>query len=1196
MNEEIRPRPESWLGSVIDKKYRLLSPLGSGGMALVFLAERLHLRDMVAIKVLQPRAHSSSDALRRFQIEAAAAAKVKHPNVVTIYDFGFTDNGVVYIVMELLEGPGLDDELRRLGRFSIERTLEILKPVCSAIDAAHSLGLLHRDIKPPNIILHRGRYDISEVVKVLDFGIAKFFESDELVVRTSEGIVLGTAEYMSPEQCQGLPLDRRTDVYSLAMVCYHMLSGRLPFTAGETTEFLIKHVNEQPLPLRRAYNEISPEIEAIVMSALAKEPDERPASALEFYQRLDTAFNEMNTSQFSAVLAPLPAAHIPTVNLTKEITPTASMSAELGPAPAKFNCFVGRNTELSHLIDAWHAACAGEGRPLILLGEPGIGKTRLLEEFCNRVIETGAFVLRGRFYEMPGVRSFQTMILDLKNFLTRMQSRTEEMQATFGARADVLMRQLSRIWRTGGLVDHLSSWSDQETRLEYFSTLAQAFSLLSRRRPVLLALDDLHWADESARELLAYMVRSMSRERLLIVATGRPVGDNENFKEWLKNFRRECEVLTLSHFNRQQAFEVLEAIFGQVAITERQFKSLLEKSGGNPYFLVEILRLLMAEEHVKFDGEQWVFYNLNINIPPALIDFVELTLERIAKEARRIFTIAAVIGEEFNMDLLQHLTKLDEEALQGAIDRGIESSLVSPLPGRDCYRFNNTTIRRVLYDSLNKRARRRLHRFIAEWLETCRADIAIFQLAYHYYEAGELSSAFRQAVLAADAARESLQIDELRKYLGWAEESLAGLAELRQLEAAALVGELPTQAEAHEQVGLLANFRWLCGLSLVYRGRGDRAEEPLQQALAQAHLLNNSRLLGQIYTTLGVSRVNSGNKGEAIDFYKQALECYRQADYLDGQAHTLRNMSIIYEQRGDYTLALDCTQAAVETARACGNRGLESFSLSSEGWMLCKLRRFEEAALVVKKALELARRTAYQAARCACYNTVAEIYADQGLYQEAIKPRREALRIARALGNRHFELIITNNLGELYLNLDKYQEAENYFLKALKLLQSGTNQLFEQVTLHNLVRVCVKLKKMPQARAYLSRAETLNTTVDLLEQRCEFRMVMAELFFMDGKNREAIIEADQAITFARTLGSLEHEWLPLLIKARALIALSRLAQAKETLAKCIATIERGAETIADIPVRERYLAHSERQLAYQLYTQIATDGAPATLT
>jgi serine/threonine-protein kinase len=227
-----------WIDTIIDKKYRLISPLAYGGMAMVFLAERLHLGDRVAIKMLPPRPQTDPNVLYRFRIEAAAAAKVKHPNVVTIYDFGSAPDGLVYIVMELLEGPSLDYELRRCGKFTIARVLQILKPVCFAIEAAHQVGLLHRDIKPSNITLHRGRYDVSEVVKVLDFGIAKFFRSSNMTVQTGEGLVLGTAEYMSPEQCQGLTLDNRSDLYSLAIIGYQMLSGRLPFTARLPADFL----------------------------------------------------------------------------------------------------------------------------------------------------------------------------------------------------------------------------------------------------------------------------------------------------------------------------------------------------------------------------------------------------------------------------------------------------------------------------------------------------------------------------------------------------------------------------------------------------------------------------------------------------------------------------------------------------------------------------------------------------------------------------------------------------------------------------------------------------------------------------------------------------------------------------------------------------------------------------------------------
>jgi serine/threonine protein kinase/tetratricopeptide (TPR) repeat protein len=1177
MNEANRgQQPESWLGTVIDKKYRLISLIGEGGMAMVFLAERLHLRDMVAIKVLRPRPSSNQDVMLRFQIEAAAAAKVKHPNVVTIYDFGITDSGVVYIVMELLEGPGLDLEMRRYGQMPVERALEILKPVCSALDAAHSLGLLHRDIKPSNIILHRGRYDISEVVKVVDFGIAKFSEANDLVVRTTEGIVLGTAEYMSPEQCQGFPLDGRSDIYSLAMVFYQMLSGRVAFDAQSTGDFLIKQVKEPPLPLSRFCSELPKQIEAVVMQALAKDPHARPPNALEFYSRLEAAAANADPGRFTVGTGS---------PRSSESTKQPAIDENRKPTP-KFNCFAGRSGELSCLIEAWHTACSGGHRPFILLGEPGIGKTQLLEETCHRVAQTGAYTLQGRFYESSGVRSFIAIIADLKTLLNRAQSNPEQMSEIFGDGMERMIQQLGRDWRTGNLIGHISD-DDQETRLQFFGALAQAFSTLSRHRPVLLALDDLHWADESAREFLAYLAHNTDRERILIIATARPSGEGESFKAWFKNFRRECEVLPLAHFNKQQAFEVLEAIFGRVAITEKQFYTLLTESGGNPYFLVELLRMLLAENRIKFNGTRWVFLDLDVRLPQSLVDLVELIVERMSPEAKHVLSTAAVVGEEFDPDLLQFLVKSDEEALDSLLRRGVENGLISHLPARERYRFNNTTIRRVLYDSQNKRMRRRLHRTVAEWLEGNRSEPPLFELAYHYYQSGELISAFRYAVLAADAARESFQIDELCKYLVWAEESLALMERAQSLESDALAGYLPADPVECGMVNLLATYRWLCGLSLVYRSRDDLAEEHLQRASSLAGMLDNHWLLGQICVTLGTSRIGSGTKSEAIDYFKQALEWYRQANNLEGQGQSLRSMSALYEQRGEYTLALDCARAAVDTARACDNRSLESFSLSSEAWMLCKLRRFEESALVARKALALARKAGDRAARCSCYNTVAEIYAEQGLYEEAIRPQRESLKIARALGNRRFELILTANLGEIYLRLGKYPEAEHYLLKVLKLLEVGSNRLLEQRTLQGLARVYVRLKKLPQAQAYIARAGTLGASMDILETRCEFFLAAAELLLAEGKHQEAIHQADEAITRARVLGSLENEWLLWLIKARAFIALGEVSQARDALVKCIVNIERAAETITDQSAREKYLAYEERRMAFELYEQLS---------
>ncbi|MBI4851876.1 MAG: protein kinase [Acidobacteria bacterium] len=1183
MRDASRPRTKNWLGTIIDRKYRLISPLGHGGMASVFLAERLHLRDSVAIKVLQTR--SDEDALRRFQVEAAAAAKVKHPNVVTIYDFGLTEDGTVYIVMELLEGPGLEQEMFRMGRMPIDRVLEIIKPVASAINAAHMVGLLHRDIKPPNIILHQSRHE-GEIVKVVDFGIAKFFESSELTVKTSEGIVLGTAEYMSPEQCQGLDLDTQTDVYSLAVVCYQMLTAKLPYDAATTGEYLIKHVRENPLPLRKRWEGIAPEIEAVILKALDKNPQNRPKGPMEFCYNLEQAALEVKSREKKVNSR----AKTENLSLNKLSLAAQVQVKEREVGVANFNTFIGRISELSHLMRLWEATSRAEARPIFLLANAGIGKTELLTEFSKKIKQTNAFVFQARFYRTPGIRSFHVIISDLKNFFSSLKSDPEKLYQLLGNKAETIVQQLSRVWQTGKLVENFAV--DQDSKAYYFSLLSQVFALMSRRMPVLLALDDLNWADETAREFFDYLAQTLINERVLIIAATRLVGEDESFRQWLKMRQREYETLVLNPFSRQQVYEILGSIFDKPLFTEAQFNTLFSDSGGNPYFLIEHLHLLISEGKIKFDGKQWLCQDFKDLMPSTLVDLIDLILESLPPQSQQTLKIAAIIGEDFEVNTLYNIAELDEEATQEILQSAIENGLVTEIIEFEQYRFSNATIRRVLYEKLNKRLRRRTHRAIAELLANSKDQVnkTLFTTAYHYYEAAEWSLAFRQAVKSAENLAADFRINDLHKYLIWAEKSLVSDEKLNKLELVLMSDKTLSfkLTDYFEDIKLLATYRWLCGVSLVNRNRGLAAETQLQQSLKLAQLCSDKNLLGEIYLVLATVRANSGIRVEAIDFYKRALDAYRQANHLLGQGQTLRQMSTLYELRGDYSLALDAARAAVDIAQASDNQKLESFALSSEAWILCKLNRFDESALVAKKALALARQSDDPATRCSCYNTIAQIYLQQGLCEEAIEPQKESLRLAKTLGNRRFESIVCDNLGELYFRAGKYLEAEKYFLKVLKLVEASGNQYFEQTTLQNLAKVYIKLEKFPQSRAYLTRAETLMSTVDLLEARCEFRATLSELLFSEGKFREAISEADQAITQARIMGSLEHEWLPWLIKARALIALERVRPANDAILKTFAIIEKVSTQISDNVVKEKYLAYPERQLAIQLYEQISS--------
>lgn len=264
-------------GTILDGKYRLDEKIGSGGFGAVYKATQLSLNRAIAIKIFRPtEVNSSVEALERFRLEGVSACKVNHPNSLSIIDFGISSTNIAYLAMELLEGCTLRKEIIKNKIMSPIRSLEILSPVCSVLAEAHRLGIIHRDIKPDNIFLHKSKED--EIIKVLDFGIAKIFGDEiepELQNLTIDNSILGTPNYLAPERIQNKSYDGRADIYSLGVVFYQMLTGVSPFKASSIFATMSLHLEKQPQKPREINPNIPIEIENIVLKMLEKKPDER---------------------------------------------------------------------------------------------------------------------------------------------------------------------------------------------------------------------------------------------------------------------------------------------------------------------------------------------------------------------------------------------------------------------------------------------------------------------------------------------------------------------------------------------------------------------------------------------------------------------------------------------------------------------------------------------------------------------------------------------------------------------------------------------------------------------------------------------------------------------------------------------------------------------------------------------------------
>jgi eukaryotic-like serine/threonine-protein kinase len=335
------------LGRVLADKYKIVSLLARGGMGKVYKGEQAPLGRVCAIKVLtQPDngATSEDEFRKRFFLEASIGAKLTHPNTVTIFDYGVTDDGVYFIAMEYLEGKTLARVLKEEGPFNEERTSHIARQICRSLREAHALGVIHRDLKPANIYLV-SHADESDVVKVLDFGLVKNVESDGEDL-TQTGLFMGSPKYMAPEQIRGEHVDGRTDIYALGVIMYEMIAGKVPYDRAKQVDTLLAHVNDALPALRdkKPDIEISELLETIVLRCLAKNPAERYGGMGEVLESLkgtaggnytQTRTADLESLRASGSFTPAPSTYRPGLSGEIPAAQTSIAPAEPPPAPSR---------------------------------------------------------------------------------------------------------------------------------------------------------------------------------------------------------------------------------------------------------------------------------------------------------------------------------------------------------------------------------------------------------------------------------------------------------------------------------------------------------------------------------------------------------------------------------------------------------------------------------------------------------------------------------------------------------------------------------------------------------------------------------------------------------------------------------------------------------------------------------------------
>jgi ABC-type transport system substrate-binding protein/serine/threonine protein kinase len=763
--------------TILSNRYELLVELGRGGMGVVYRAKDPLLSREVAVKLISS-ADLSKELEDRFQREAQIVAQMDHPAIVPIYDLG-RDESSLFFVMPLVGGTTLlrliRDQSLRLGD-----VVDIGIQVAEALDYSHSRGVVHRDIKPANIMVTREE-GAGARVRVMDFGLAHATTESRL---TKTGTLVGTVAYLSPEQVASRSFDGRSDIYSLGVVLYECLLGEPPFT-GEVQSILYRIVHEIPQPPRSLGAEIREELQDLVLRCLEKDPAKRPQKAGHVADALRRHKSSLASDEF---------------RMSMVISPSRMIAR-----PA-MSVFIGREKEFAELQRRLNAAISGESQFAVVAGEPGIGKTRLLEELKNLAVARKIRVLYGRFVEQDRSFSYSGFCELIEDYF-----RSPDASSSSGERPDfsdlaadliALFPQLSEVSELRAAVGGDSRIAvpagekKAEDRIQIFELIAKTITRIAGGKPLVLILDNLHGAEISI-EALQYIVRRLRPTPTLIVGSYRQTETDRRHPliKMLESFGDDPRFvsLTLPPFSSSEHRSLVESLVGTGGATDSLVRRLHEATEGNPFFTKELVRSLVESGGIaKDDTGAWAFSKeteISADALPATIQqAVEKRIERLPEELRDLLAAASVLGKTFESKDLGSLLE-DAKDLDDDLDRLIrEGMLEEERESRgDRLTFSSGIVRDALYAGLSRRRRRSLHRKYAELLEkryAGRLERIYPELVHHYSQADVAEKAVEYGLKLAQKSLDAFSPDETVRvarialdYLADAEETADRLLE-----------------------------------------------------------------------------------------------------------------------------------------------------------------------------------------------------------------------------------------------------------------------------------------------------------------------------------------------------------------------------------------------------------------------------------
>jgi predicted ATPase len=1091
--------------------YQVIELLGAGGMGKVYKVRNLISDRVEAAKILLPDLGGEPELAERFMREIKVQASLNHPYIASLHTALRVSNQLV-MVMELLEGATLDV---RIGQspIPIPEGVRYMCQVLEALSYAHARGVVHRDIKPGNIMIMP-----DGTIKLMDFGIARPVSKGQL---TMPGMAIGSAGYMAPEQVKGAPPDPRSDLYSVGVTLYEIATGQRPFQGENDYAIMTAQLQRAPRPPREINPALPAGLPEVILKSLTKSPADRFQSAEEFRSGLLPFIGEKPKRASEPVVS----------------------------AVAPQRVFVGRKSELTELAAGYESAASGAGKFFCVSGEPGMGKTALVEHFLAGLTDNlqPYALARGRCSErLSEAEPYRSVFEALETLLAGVEG--PSFRSLLAETAPTWLKQLT----PGEEGDPAS----QERMIREATSFLQH---ASRALPLILFLDDLQWADVSTLDLLLDLSSRLDKARILVVGTYRPheraAGKDTFHHAKLQLQHRGCfREITLDFLSAGECQRYLDMEFGGAKFPA-EFSSLVSaKTAGNPLFLVELVRFMRDTRFVVEEGGGWKLArpsaDLRDQAPESIQAMIRAKLDLLSDDERQLLVAASVQGVDFDSAVIAKALGLDQADVEDRLDatqrtRGIvQSAGELELPEGTLtvrYRFVQAPDHQALYGSLKPARRASLSAAVAEAVvafhgkeaKPVTAQIALlfetarkFDRAAEYFRlsavnAAHVGASHEAITLArrglalldkmsnnADRGRQELSLrmtlggpltlasfgsPETRENYVRAQQLcsdlgdtaqllpalwglwLSDLAEAKLQEARDLARQILDIAEQDKDPARLVAAHWAMGTTLGNLG---------EIAAAKSHFERGIELYDpgqhEYYATVygfdpGVAcRVELGGRflwllgfpDQALQMIREAQDLARRLAHPPSVTFALTFEAVLRHLRGEPDKCLECAAEVLGDERSPSN--LRAWAALCRGWALVSRGELGPGIEQIQQSLAAHQAIGSSMGRPHFLAVEAEALGRAGNVAGGLVALGDAFEVMKATGQRYYEAELSRLSGELFLKSSEKETAEYYFQEALRIAHDQAARSLELRAAIKLASLWRSQGKQNEAVAVLS--------------------------------------------------------------------------------------------------------------------------------